>query len=405
MFKIIKFLVIPVLIYVNAAYGAEYLCEISDSGERCHIRELNLTSEDYHVEPVADNLNAIKIVHLEGTVPILTNGVCEVMPNLVRFFAENVSLEEIQANAFQGCDNLYELYLYGNNFVNFDRSAFKGMSNLREIWVSGGNVSSIDLDLSDSKKLTVLALRNMGINVFPAETLREQIHLRDLYLYSNNLFDLDVERILQYTPYLRKINLGDNNFKCSRLREMLDILKLRNVEANSFIRHERERDYYPDDINGIHCLTDEQWESEFAKFSVEQQSFIVEGVTKMDEATTEEISVPNKHEVNVTEYWLDYSEESEDENMEKVEGDDVNSDNQVTLSLEMETLEQKFQEKFDNLGNSLETLHNKIDDQDIQIMKLQNNLINAMKSLERQNDMMSMTLLSLNTFQRTNLKF
>lgn len=199
--KVNTILLILVITLFNSCaiiHGARYKCEMK-SVFRCHFHNLMLTRDDYKIEPVADNPSAVKVIKLFGIVPVLSSSeICEAFPNLEFFFAQRLSMEEIKEGAFQGCKNVCYLSLHNNNLMQLDGNVFKGLSNLKE-----------------------------------------------LRLYSNHLFDLGVENLLQHTPILSKIGLNDNNFKCSRITEILNLLKAKNIEAVEGTAELRKRDYTP----------------------------------------------------------------------------------------------------------------------------------------------------------------
>lgn len=278
--KILLTLLFILYNFVAASYGVKYKCEIFNYGERCDIEGLNLTRDSYEIEVDWNYLDHITTIVLHGTVPILSaTKICEALPNLERFFAEKVSLEEIEENSFQRCSNLKYLSLDDNKFIKLERNAFQGLSKLETLFIKNGNIIVIDLDLTHLEQLSVLGLRQLNITILPAEVLREQNHLKELYLYSNNLFDLDIERVLTYLPNLQIIHLADNNFKCNRLMEILDLLNNKNIRAWTTVDQLRKRNYTPNKIGEIHCLTDQQWELEYAQLSLEQQS-LVKNATK-----------------------------------------------------------------------------------------------------------------------------
>lgn len=185
------------------------------------------------------------------------------MPNLETFKANRVSMEKIDENAFQECKKLAFLSLEYNQFVKLERNAFKALTHLHVLFIGGGNIPVIDLDLTDLKQLDWFAFNNLSIAAFSPENLRGPINLREFELHSNNLFDLDIESMLKYTPNVQRILLTDNNFKCSRLQEILSILQKKNVKVpGGYSNLCKKRVYRTKKINDITCLSDEQWISE-----------------------------------------------------------------------------------------------------------------------------------------------
>lgn len=292
--KHISLIFVLVLLKSTVSFGKQYKCTIYDNGQKCEMWGVQLTKSDYRIEPEANNLNAVTTCDIRGTVPVLSSGICRAMPNLKKLSASSVSMEEIERNALAGCKKLEKLDLFYNNFVKLDKNTFKGLTSLKQLRLYGGRIQEFDLDLTDQKELTQLGLEKLDIIVFPADILREQKNLKELFLYSNNLFDLDVEGILKYTPNLEIIRLSDNNFKCARLKEILTVLKEKNIKAEALRYALMQRNYKPDKIEGIHCLSDRQWQSEFAKFPLAQKSIvkIVPKKIEVPKTTPKPIEVP-----------------------------------------------------------------------------------------------------------------
>lgn len=97
---------------------------------------------------------------------------------------------------------------------------------------------------------------------------------------------MDVEALLEYTPKLQYIHLIDNNFKCNRLQKILDLLKTKNITARTSTAILRKRDYTPELIENHECLSDSQYESEYGKLSLEQQTLIEPPTTTTENPAT-----------------------------------------------------------------------------------------------------------------------
>lgn len=238
---------------------------------KCILNDLNVTQDDPIIEPIARNASTVKIVLLHGIVPVLTRHICDTFGSTLESFeANNVSLEEIAEDTFFNCRKLSRLHLDENKIVKLHEKAFRGMYQLTKLWFRRASVPLEELYLRDSHNLKMLSFGVCNITSFPVETIRKNVrleNLEELYLYSNNLFDLEFEKLLKYAPNLKKIYLADNNFKCSRLAEILAIARSQKISIDSWYDPDYEipRSYTPYNIKGIHCLDDELWETEAAK--------------------------------------------------------------------------------------------------------------------------------------------
>lgn len=267
--NISKISVLLVILYISETFGEKYEC--FTLGNICVLYDIN--SHDGVIEPQAVTPDDITQVSFNGGAKKYTRGVCEAFSNLNKFSLP-VGLTETVANAFEKCTKLKELELLSNQFDKIDKNSFKGLTSLEKLWLSDGVFPIVDLDLTDSKDLKVLAMRRFYISVFPAEILREQSKLEELDLHSNLLFDLNIEKILEYAPHLKKIYFNDNNFKCTRLRTILKVLKEKNVTVDLINTTPFLRTYTPEKVEEILCLSDEQWNLELSKKSPEVQAAI-----------------------------------------------------------------------------------------------------------------------------------
>lgn len=302
-------LVLVIILYNSlTSYCASYKCEMH--GKRCDIQGLNCNE----IEPVADNPSDVTTIWLcQGTVPILSgSGICEALPNLQKLWATELSMEEIQDNAFQGCKDVKQVVLRNNNLIKLEVNAFKGLTNLN-----------------------------------------------DLRLYSNHLFDLDIESLLQYTPELKKIYLADNNFKCSRLREILDLLKTKNITADPYVYDSRKRDYTPEKIDEIHCLFDCQYKSEYSKLSIEKQALVkpLTTTTTKKPITLDDVQKQQDERLSYFDEKLNYAIETF--NNQTIDQDEKFSNLKKDLKTVAEILNHKIDDdktQFDTLNQELEAV-------------------------------------------------
>lgn len=267
-----------VITCLTFSFGKKYNCDIrvNKKGKTCRLDALNLTRTDYIIEPVTKDATELIRIIITGTVPILAKGICEALPNLKSFEANTLHIEEIEEDAFVACKKLTRLNLHINKLIKLKKNTFSGLVHLEQLFLPGGNLSTIDIDLRGLKQLQIIVLAALNLTVFRPEMIQDQTQLERLALYSNELFNLDIDELLKYTPNLKRIDLADNNFKCSRLEEIVKIARMKNINARTFTYTalRRNRTYTPGNVDGIHCLSDEQFKSEFTSGEFPQQRIV-----------------------------------------------------------------------------------------------------------------------------------
>lgn len=272
MFKqinIIKFLITVALLCtsVSVSYCKKYTCKVSFTAEKLLACGLNVSREDNKIEPVSPEkeLSEFQHVSLQGSLNVLTSDICKAFPNLKIFYAWDFIIDEVKEDAFQPCKNVERITLYNNRLKNkLKKNTFKGMKSLVALEVGYNDLGNVDFDLT-GEVLEKVILYGLNITVYNPGMLHNQPNVHRLALYSNKLFNIDIDTIVKMHPKLEILDLADNNFKCSRLKEILAITKAKNIDARNFtvFNKVRERNYIPEKINGIHCLSDDQFEKEF----------------------------------------------------------------------------------------------------------------------------------------------
>lgn len=271
MFKInfIKFLITVALLCtsISVSYCKKYTCKVYNTTEKLLACGLNVTREDNKIEPVSPEkeLSEFEYVSLVGSLTVLTSDICKAFINLKLFYAWDIIIDEVKEDAFQPCINIRRIVFHNNSLKNkINKNTFKGLKSLVALEMGYNDLGNVDFDLTD-EVLENVVLYGLNITVYNPEMLHNQPNVHRLALYSNKLFNIDIDTIVKMHPNLKILDLADNNLKCSRLKEILAITKAKNIDARSFtvFNKVRERDYIPEKINGIHCLSDEQFEKEF----------------------------------------------------------------------------------------------------------------------------------------------
>lgn len=241
----------------------KYTCEILTSASCA----LTISRDEKRIEPVSTrSLSDFTEVHLKGEMIALTSDICKSFPNMKELQSRDHQMDEIEEDAFQTCKKLEYINFFNNSLkIKLKKNTFKGLVALTRLHYGYTNMGVLDVDMSDSKDLKEFVMSRLNLTVYRPEMLRENTKLERLGLYCNRLLNVDIELITKYAPNLKTIDLQDNNFKCSRLLHILAVTKSKNINARTFTFESRvkERDYKPDNVNGIFCLNDDQFQKEF----------------------------------------------------------------------------------------------------------------------------------------------
>lgn len=199
-------------------------------------------------------------------VPVLTSYVCDTLRNLRFLKAKNVSIEEIHYDTFKNCSELAEIDLRWNPIKKLPEETFFGLRHLFSLYLSHTVLPEISGNLfRDLKSMEYLELHSSSIVSLPPKVFEGMGELGYVSISSNELMDFDVEEAIKSLTNLYLIYLGDNNFRCDRLEEILAVFANRNVSVKSGVAKERIRYYEVQNINGIHCLSNDQWNQEIRK--------------------------------------------------------------------------------------------------------------------------------------------
>lgn len=244
-------------------------CSMSEYNRKCTISGLTLSLKNYTFFPVAYDSNHVNKIEIKSsTVPVLTSDICTTFPKLKNFIAPEQHIEIIEDYAFNNCTELIEINLERNNIHKLGKGVFSNAKQLQRLHILGASLEQFDTDLfSNLTELKQIVYGASGLKELPVVAIKNLKKLQYLYLYSNELSDLDAEGLIENLPNLKTIYINDNNFHCDRLIEIMAAFKAENiiVHDHTYTTYIKKRDYVPRKINNIICLTQAQLESEKLK--------------------------------------------------------------------------------------------------------------------------------------------
>ncbi|XP_066154857.1 leucine-rich repeat-containing protein 4C-like [Euwallacea fornicatus] len=237
-----------------------------------------------------DSLNAPTALNLADYKPHLsfTKGNLEKVPKgAFKFFQKLTALElsrnrikTIEDGAFQGLDNLKQLNLNDNQLISIGRNTLKHCPALEKLDLSLNKIAFVDVkafehvstglihlnlafnslrevpaavktleklqflrldnnqitsfkrnDLSGLERLQELQMNDNKLTVIEHNALKTLGQLQQLDIRSNFLADVNVQDLVGDARNLKKISLSLNNFKCSKLKSILEDFSRAQVEV------------------------------------------------------------------------------------------------------------------------------------------------------------------------------
>lgn len=241
----------------------KYICDVieheSDTNfdtPECIFKNLTITSSDkmISVEPrnAVNEINAVNIT--ESTVEVLTSVFCDAFPNINVFSANGQGLISVEEKAFRKCKKIQRILLNDNNLTTLPPSTFYSNRNLNYVHLINNHLTKLDGQLfvkndqlsyvllkdnylaslpkilfKNNKIMTILSVRNNQL--IDISFLEGMKSLRRLDLSNNNLFDIDVEKLLIDNSKLNTIWLDGNLLWCHRQRKIKEYLKENNIST------------------------------------------------------------------------------------------------------------------------------------------------------------------------------
>lgn len=177
-----------------------------------------------------------RVVIKASRIKFWTSDVCNSFPNLDKVTASRVGIEQFLTTSFANCTKLTHLDLSYNEIKEIGVATFQLL-----------------------QKLDTLYLYNNNLTYFPADSIKGLNQLKKLALISNEIFDIDEEKIKTNCPKLVDFWFNDNNLRCDRIVKIKETLRRLNVSPFAYIAQARDRVEEVRKVEDIICLSDAQW--------------------------------------------------------------------------------------------------------------------------------------------------
>lgn len=198
----------------------------------CYLSNVNQTSSMKHFKVIShrrDVSEVDRVDFLGSKIQILTEEVCEALPYVQVFYADSLNLTSVDDNAFKKCLKLTHVLLQGNSLTNLPSGVFDFNIELSYVRLDDNKLTEIDESIfKNNPNLRIIYLNNNKLRIF--SFLSEMPALRWIYLDNNDLYEVDIETLLEKCPVLEEIGLDRNKFPCDRQLNITEALKANNIK-------------------------------------------------------------------------------------------------------------------------------------------------------------------------------
>lgn len=228
-----KIFIYFLVIHDSIGQSPSFNCTSGDKDSECRLSGLRLTNTTKHFTPVPHlPISAINAVAFKKSkIVILTADVCVALPYIEKFYARRLGLTSVEKNAFKDCRKMTHVSLWGNSLKLLPFGLFDSNVDLTWVDLESNKLTNIDGNLfrnNPNLEELYLNFNQLQMFSFSAETPVMKI-LKNVYLRSNELSEIDVMMLLKKGPHLKCIYLEGNKFACNRQNEIREILTSKEI--------------------------------------------------------------------------------------------------------------------------------------------------------------------------------
>lgn len=159
-----------------------------------------------------------------------------------------IDLYEIMAMS-----SLIDLRLGNNNLSHVSSTTFNNLRHLEILYLHNTNLPTIKVNMFENqRKLKLLHIGYNNIGMIDLRFLAALKKLETLYIDGNALTDLNTADINVHLPALQKIELRENEWKCDKLKIIMNYLKAYNIQLIS------TESFQDTNVDGIICVDDQK---------------------------------------------------------------------------------------------------------------------------------------------------
>ncbi|KAG5872818.1 hypothetical protein JTB14_025272 [Gonioctena quinquepunctata] len=197
--------------------------------------------------------NTTKVIDLsENNIKLLDNlGKSFINSSIIELYFTRNSIE-LNENSLTGLHSLTHLHLDDNKLIKIPNNVFKGLNSLIFLDISHNNISQFQYGTFDD--VSNLQYLNVSHNKFAEAQLHilSPLHkLGEFDIRENQIANIDIQSFLYHCPYVKKIGLDGNIWKCKALTNIVKYCQTKGVE----VMKGNSTDY--ENVRGIACDNDD----------------------------------------------------------------------------------------------------------------------------------------------------
>lgn len=252
-----KTIILSLFLCCSKTFSTDISCDESSSTDSvCWFRNLNLPRNEVNYKIYQPKIT--EAVIRESKIAVITSEFCKTFPLITYFSAAYQSVRVVSEDAFTSCENVERINLECNFIKILPENLFASNYKLKMLQLSINKIIGISQNqFRNNSKLRDLRLNNNHLSEFPAESVKNT-RLEILFLYSNDIFDLDDVDELVKLPKLKDMALNDNLFPCKRLRQIVDRFKEKGINSLPWIIDYIDRGHKMGYVDGLSCIDDEE---------------------------------------------------------------------------------------------------------------------------------------------------
>lgn len=195
--------------------------------------------------------------NLPNNTTILKKTFCdEFCQNILDLDARTKSIRVVYEDALFNCTVVLAIDLQNNLITHLSKNTFKTNIKLKRLNLSNNCLRSLEFGLFNGlQMLEYIRLDKNFIKYLPVSHFKSLRNLGGLYIFNNELVDLDVNELAKYLPELYLISIGNNEFQCDRLEDMLTVIKNQKWQMYTNSYDTKVRNYPIELRNKLECIS------------------------------------------------------------------------------------------------------------------------------------------------------